>query len=151
MSFKNSPWRKQEYLRCSSSSTVLNIHLREGLKKQKWNFPLRSCSNQYKSKNRGRRRINSLKKSWRRHLRAWWNFKMLCWYKLNVKARHPTSFFLVVVKYKEYSLSMQYHEGSEILKGQGQYTTHSQMLGKFEYTLPAKFWRLVGCTEMLSW
>ena len=29
--------------------------------------------------------------------------------------------------------------------------THSQMLGKFEYTLPAKFWRLVGCTEMLSW
>ena len=30
-------------------------------------------------------------------------------------------------------------------------TTHSQMLGKFEYTLPAKFWRLVGCTEMLSW
>ena len=31
------------------------------------------------------------------------------------------------------------------------YTSHSQMLGKFEYTLPAKFWRLVGCTEMLSW
>ena len=31
------------------------------------------------------------------------------------------------------------------------YMTHSQMLGKFEYTLPAKFWRLVGCTEMLSW
>ena len=31
------------------------------------------------------------------------------------------------------------------------YRTHSQMLGKFEYTLPAKFWRLVGCTEMLSW
>ena len=30
-------------------------------------------------------------------------------------------------------------------------TSHSQMLGKFEYTLPAKFWRLVGCTEMLSW
>ena len=29
--------------------------------------------------------------------------------------------------------------------------THSQMLGKIEYTLPAKFWRLVGCTEMLSW
>ena len=29
--------------------------------------------------------------------------------------------------------------------------SHSQMLGKFEYTLPAKFWRLVGCTEMLSW
>ena len=29
--------------------------------------------------------------------------------------------------------------------------THSQMLGKFEYTSPAKFWRLVGCTEMLSW
>ena len=24
-------------------------------------------------------------------------------------------------------------------------------VGKFEYTLPAKFWRLVGCTEMLSW
>ena len=32
-----------------------------------------------------------------------------------------------------------------------QYMSHSQMLGKFEYTLPAKFWRLVGCTEMLSW
>ena len=31
------------------------------------------------------------------------------------------------------------------------YMTHSQMLGKIEYTLPAKFWRLVGCTEMLSW
>ena len=31
------------------------------------------------------------------------------------------------------------------------YMTHCQMLGKFEYTLPAKFWRLVGCTEMLSW
>ena len=29
--------------------------------------------------------------------------------------------------------------------------THSQMLGKVEYTLPAKIWRLVGCTEMLSW
>ena len=29
--------------------------------------------------------------------------------------------------------------------------SHCQMLGKFEYTLPAKFWRLVGCTEMLSW
>ena len=29
--------------------------------------------------------------------------------------------------------------------------SHSQMLGKIEYTLPAKFWRLVGCTEMLSW
>ena len=29
--------------------------------------------------------------------------------------------------------------------------SHSQMLGKFEYGLPAKFWRLVGCTEMLSW
>ena len=34
---------------------------------------------------------------------------------------------------------------------QGILMTHSQMLGKFEYTLPAKFWRLVGCTEMLSW
>ena len=31
------------------------------------------------------------------------------------------------------------------------YKSHSQMLGKFEYDLPAKFWRLVGCTEMLSW
>ena len=29
--------------------------------------------------------------------------------------------------------------------------SHSQMLGKFEYGLPAKFWHLVGCTEMLSW
>ena len=29
--------------------------------------------------------------------------------------------------------------------------THSQMLGKVEYGLPAKIWRLVGCTEMLSW
>ena len=29
--------------------------------------------------------------------------------------------------------------------------SHSQMLGKFEYRLPAKFWRLVRCTEMLSW
>ena len=32
-----------------------------------------------------------------------------------------------------------------------EHMTHSQMLGKIEYTLPAKFWRLVGCTEMLSW
>ena len=31
------------------------------------------------------------------------------------------------------------------------YMSHCQMLGKFEYGLPAKFWRLVGCTEMLSW
>ena len=31
------------------------------------------------------------------------------------------------------------------------YMNHCQMLGKFEYGLPAKFWRLVGCTEMLSW
>ena len=31
------------------------------------------------------------------------------------------------------------------------YMSHSQMLGIFEYGLPAKFWRLVGCTEMLSW
>ena len=29
--------------------------------------------------------------------------------------------------------------------------SHSQMLGKVEYGLPAKIWRLVGCTEMLSW
>ena len=29
--------------------------------------------------------------------------------------------------------------------------THSRMLGKVEYGLPAKIWRLVGCTEMLSW
>ena len=29
--------------------------------------------------------------------------------------------------------------------------SHCQILGKFEYGLPAKFWRLVGCTEMLSW
>ena len=29
--------------------------------------------------------------------------------------------------------------------------THSQMLRKVEYALPAKIWRLVGCTEMLSW
>ena len=28
--------------------------------------------------------------------------------------------------------------------------THSQMLGKVEYGLPAKIGRLVGCTEMLS-
>ena len=28
---------------------------------------------------------------------------------------------------------------------------HCQMLGKVEYGLPAKIWRLVGCTEMLSW
>ena len=34
---------------------------------------------------------------------------------------------------------------------QNVHMTHSQMLGKIEYTLPAKFWRLVGCTEMLSW
>ena len=31
------------------------------------------------------------------------------------------------------------------------FLTHSQMLGKFEYGLPAKIWRLVGCTKMLSW
>ena len=30
------------------------------------------------------------------------------------------------------------------------YMSHSQMLGKVEYGLPAKIWRLVGCTEMLS-
>ena len=30
-------------------------------------------------------------------------------------------------------------------------TSHCQMLGKVEYGLPAKIWRLVGCTEMLSW
>ena len=29
--------------------------------------------------------------------------------------------------------------------------SHSQMLGKVEYGLPEKIWRLVGCTEMLSW
>ena len=29
--------------------------------------------------------------------------------------------------------------------------SHSQMLGKVEYGLPAKIWRLVGCTEMISW
>ena len=29
--------------------------------------------------------------------------------------------------------------------------SHCQMLGKVEYGLPAKIWRLVGCTEMLSW
>ena len=29
--------------------------------------------------------------------------------------------------------------------------THSQMLGKVKYGLPAKIWRLVGCTKMLSW
>ena len=29
--------------------------------------------------------------------------------------------------------------------------THSQMLGKVKYGLPAKIWRLIGCTEMLSW
>ena len=31
------------------------------------------------------------------------------------------------------------------------YMSHCQMLGKVEYGLPAKIWRLVGCTEMLSW
>ena len=31
------------------------------------------------------------------------------------------------------------------------YRSHCQMLGKVEYGLPAKIWRLVGCTEMLSW
>ena len=30
-------------------------------------------------------------------------------------------------------------------------TSHSQMLGKVKSGLPAKIWRLVGCTEMLSW
>ena len=29
--------------------------------------------------------------------------------------------------------------------------SHCQMLGKVEYGLPAKIWRLVGSTEMLSW
>ena len=32
-----------------------------------------------------------------------------------------------------------------------EYISHSQMLGKVESGLPAKIWRLVGCTEMLSW
>ena len=31
------------------------------------------------------------------------------------------------------------------------YMSHSQMLGKVESGLAAKIWRLVGCTEMLSW
>ena len=31
------------------------------------------------------------------------------------------------------------------------YMTHCQMLGKVASGLPAKIWRLVGCTEMLSW
>ena len=31
------------------------------------------------------------------------------------------------------------------------YMSHCQMLGKVESGLPAKIWRLVGCTEMLSW
>ena len=31
------------------------------------------------------------------------------------------------------------------------YTTHSQMFQKVESDLPAKIWRLVGCTEMISW
>ena len=30
------------------------------------------------------------------------------------------------------------------------YMSNSQMLGKVEYGLPAKIWRLVGCTEMFS-
>ena len=38
-----------------------------------------------------------------------------------------------------------------LFKDKKDHKTHSQMLGKIEYTLPAKFWRLVGCTEMLSW
>ena len=35
-------------------------------------------------------------------------------------------------------------------KNKFMHMTHSQMLGKVEYGLPAKIWRLVGCTEMLS-
>ena len=31
------------------------------------------------------------------------------------------------------------------------YMTHSQMFQKVESDLPAKIWRLVGCTEMISW
>ena len=31
------------------------------------------------------------------------------------------------------------------------FTTHCQMFQKVESVLPAKIWRLVGCTEMLSW
>ena len=31
------------------------------------------------------------------------------------------------------------------------YTTHSQMFQKVESDLPAKIWRLVGCTKMISW
>ena len=49
---------------------------------------------------------------------------------------------------------LKYQNSDFWLIGMGhpkRYTSHSQMLGKFEYTLPAKFWRLVGCTEMLSW
>ena len=32
-----------------------------------------------------------------------------------------------------------------------QYMTHWQMFQKVESVLPAKIWRLVGCTEMISW
>ena len=39
----------------------------------------------------------------------------------------------------------------QLLTSQTKHMSHSQMLGKFEYGLPAKFWRLVGCTEILSW
>ena len=51
--------------------------------------------------------------------------------------------FAIVVKW---ICQKEYMDFSKLL-----YMSHCQMLGKFEYTLPAKFWRLVGCTEMLSW
>ena len=47
----------------------------------------------------------------------------------------------------------KWHQGlnSDLWRSPIQDMSHSQMLGKIEYTLPAKFWRLVGCTEMISW
>ena len=56
------------------------------------------------------------------------------------------SFFKIVQKTVSSPILRFEHLGSETHKRK----THSQMLGKVEYGLPAKIWRLVGCTEMLS-
>ena len=63
------------------------------------------------------------------------------------KVKQPWSIYLVW----SWSWSWSKNLDLSIQLGLGLGMSHCQMLGKFEYTLPAKFWRLVGCTEMLSW
>ena len=72
---------------------------------------------------------------------------LLLWFQNNPKTHEKTKGIWWLSKYIQ-----QCH--TKVFRKQWnktEYMSHSQMLGKFEYTLPAKFWRLVGCTEMLSW